>query len=218
MPLDISRTRMLRLELGARQEALALARDRSADARRRRNRSPRCTRIQRGSTATSAMKQTCSISSSRCVRGSRPSTFSSPSKSVRPRIAFSAVVLPAPLGPIRPTMRPGCDLEADVVQRQLVAVALASGRGRVMTALMFGSSVAGARLRAAASCRSRPRRCRRANSAGHSSRRKRSRSDFSSCLARAFGDVHAQSPPFFHELLRRPVPGTPCETVIGLSW
>src|SRR5689334_23859121 len=28
------------------------------------------------------------------------------SKSVRPRIAFSAVVLPAPFGPIRPMMRP----------------------------------------------------------------------------------------------------------------
>jgi hypothetical protein len=64
------------------------------------------TRIQRGRTATSAMKQTSFISSSRSLRGSRPRIFSSPSNGISPSIAFSAVVLPAPLGPMRPTMRP----------------------------------------------------------------------------------------------------------------
>jgi hypothetical protein len=65
------------------------------------------TRIQRGSTATSAMKQTSFMSSSRSVRGSRPSTLSSPSNGISPSIAFRAVVLPAPLGPIRPMILPG---------------------------------------------------------------------------------------------------------------
>src|SRR5688572_4285558 len=69
------------------------------------------TRIQRGSTATSAMKQTSCISRCRWRWGSRPSTESSPSKRVRPSSALSAVVLPAPFGPIRPTMRPGPTLK-----------------------------------------------------------------------------------------------------------
>jgi len=63
--------------------------------------------IQRGSTATSAMKQTSFISALRCVVGSSPNTRSSPSTEVRPSSALSRVVLPAPLGPIRPVMRPG---------------------------------------------------------------------------------------------------------------
>src|ERR1700688_365055 len=52
------------------------------------------------------MNETSRINSSRSVPGSRPSTFSSPSYGVRPRIALSAVVLPAPLGPMSPRMRP----------------------------------------------------------------------------------------------------------------
>src|SRR5262245_48771992 len=52
------------------------------------------------------MKQTSRISRSRSVHGSRPRTFSSPWYGVRPRMALSAVVLPAPLGPISPRMRP----------------------------------------------------------------------------------------------------------------
>jgi hypothetical protein len=93
------------LDLGLRQESLGLA-------RLKRGCSPAVTssawrtRIQRGSTATSAMNATCCISSARWRRGSRPSTSSCPSKGPRPRMAFSAVVLPAPFGPIRPTMRP----------------------------------------------------------------------------------------------------------------
>ena len=55
----------------------------------------------------SIMKHTSRISWSRWVRGSSPSTDNSPSNWVRPRMAFSVVVLPEPLGPIRPTMRPG---------------------------------------------------------------------------------------------------------------
>src|SRR5579859_4373717 len=68
--------------------------------------------IQRGRTATSAMKQTSLISLSRSVQGSRPSTFNSPSKGVRPRMAFSAVLLPAPLAPMRPRMRPSSILRS----------------------------------------------------------------------------------------------------------
>src|SRR4029077_18315606 len=52
------------------------------------------------------MKETSRMSSSRFVHGSRPSTFNSPSYDVSPRIALSAVVLPAPFGPIIPRMRP----------------------------------------------------------------------------------------------------------------
>src|SRR5438105_3300546 len=52
------------------------------------------------------MKETSRMSCSRAAQGSRPSTFNSPSYEVRPRIALSAVVLPAPLGPMSPRMRP----------------------------------------------------------------------------------------------------------------
>src|ERR1700690_3461028 len=54
----------------------------------------------------SAMNATSRISRSRSAQGSRPRTFSSPSYGTRPRIALSAVVLPAPLGPMSPRMRP----------------------------------------------------------------------------------------------------------------
>src|SRR5437867_11732846 len=52
------------------------------------------------------MNETSRMSWSRAVEGSRPSTFSSPSCGVSPRIALSAVVVPAPLGPMSPRMRP----------------------------------------------------------------------------------------------------------------
>src|SRR5688572_11551245 len=52
------------------------------------------------------MKQTSRMSWSRSSQGLRPSTRNSPSNGVMPRIAFSAVLLPAPFGPIRPRMRP----------------------------------------------------------------------------------------------------------------
>src|SRR5437660_3163927 len=46
------------------------------------------------------------MSSSRAFHGSRPRTVNCPSYEVSPRIALSAVVLPAPLGPMSPRMRP----------------------------------------------------------------------------------------------------------------
>src|SRR5512143_256995 len=52
------------------------------------------------------MKQTSRMSRSRVVQGSRPRTVSSPSYGVSPRIALSAVVLPAPFGPMSPRMWP----------------------------------------------------------------------------------------------------------------
>src|SRR5215212_4120943 len=56
------------------------------------------------------MKQTSRISWSRSFQGLRPRTLSSPSYGVRPRIALSAVLLPAPFGPINPRMRPSSTL------------------------------------------------------------------------------------------------------------
>src|ERR1700682_3121097 len=52
------------------------------------------------------MNETSRISSSRALHGSRPSTDNFPSYDVRPRIALSAVALPATLGPMSPRMRP----------------------------------------------------------------------------------------------------------------
>src|SRR5882757_7747850 len=106
MPLESSRTRLL-------MRMSVLRRNCSARARLKRVCTPATsssawpTRNHPGNTATSAMNETSRISSSRRERGSKPNTRSSPSKLVRPRIAFRAVVLPAPLGPMRPTMRPG---------------------------------------------------------------------------------------------------------------
>src|SRR6266480_1046604 len=105
MPFDNCLTLLVRL-------MVVLARKPSAFARSNRGCTPATyssiceTRIQRGNTATSAMKETSRMSCSRAAQGSRPSTFNSPSYEVRPRIALSAVVLPAPLGPMSPRMRP----------------------------------------------------------------------------------------------------------------
>src|SRR5688572_9638614 len=52
------------------------------------------------------MKETSRIRSSRCDHGLRPRTVSCPSYGMRPRMALSAVVLPAPFGPMSPTIRP----------------------------------------------------------------------------------------------------------------
>src|SRR6266496_1411360 len=52
------------------------------------------------------MKHTSRMSRSRSAQGLHPSTLSSPSYDVRPRIALREVVFPAPLGPIIPRMRP----------------------------------------------------------------------------------------------------------------
>src|SRR6266404_7279043 len=52
------------------------------------------------------MKETSRMSSSRAFHGPRPSTVNFPWYDISPRIALSAVVLPAPFGPISPRMRP----------------------------------------------------------------------------------------------------------------
>ena len=65
------------------------------------------------------------MSRSRSVQGSRPRTVSSPSYGTRPRIAFKAVVLPAPLGPMSPRMRPSSTRRLAPSRRDGRAVGLA---------------------------------------------------------------------------------------------
>src|SRR6266480_629607 len=84
------------------------------------------TPIQRGKTATSAMNDTSRIKSSREFHGSRPSTLSSPSYEVSPRIALSAVVLPAPLGPINPRIRPSSTRRSTLSKATVVPKTLRS--------------------------------------------------------------------------------------------
>src|SRR6266480_3946929 len=123
MPFDNCLTLLVRL-------MVVLARKPSAFARSNRGCTPATyssiceTRIQRGSTATSAMKETSRMSCSREFQGSRPSTFSSPSYEVRPRIALSAVVLPAPLGPMIPRMRPSSTRKSTLSSAIVVPKAL----------------------------------------------------------------------------------------------
>src|SRR5215472_10667491 len=74
------------------------------------------------------MKQTSRMSRSRSVQGSRPSTFNSPWYGVRPRIALSAVVLPAPLGPMSPRMRPSSTRKSTPSNAMVVPNALRSPR------------------------------------------------------------------------------------------
>src|SRR5712691_8543697 len=77
------------------------------------------------------MKQTSRMSWSRSVQGSRPSTFSSPLYDVRPRIAFSAVVLPAPLGPMSPRMRPSSTRKSTPSSAMVVPKALRRPRASI---------------------------------------------------------------------------------------
>src|SRR5438132_10295483 len=70
------------------------------------------------------MKETSRISSSRAAQGSRPSTDNFPSYEVRPRIALSAVVLPAPLGPMSPRMRPSSTRKSTPSSAMVVPKAL----------------------------------------------------------------------------------------------
>src|SRR6266849_4729322 len=104
----------------------------------------------RGSTATSAMKQTSRMSWSRSVQGSRPSTFSSPLYGVRPRIALRAVVLPAPLGPMSPRMRPSSMRKSMPSSAMVVPNALrrprASMQGMASALLLGGIRLGGFRL------------------------------------------------------------------------
>src|SRR5436190_778536 len=70
------------------------------------------------------MNETSRTSRSRSVQGARPSTFSSPCYGVRPRIALSAVVLPAPLGPMSPRMRPSSTRKSTLSSAIVVPKAL----------------------------------------------------------------------------------------------
>src|SRR6202521_2021840 len=70
------------------------------------------------------MKQTSRMSISRSLQGSRPSTRRSPWYGVSPRIALSAVVLPAPLGPMSPRMRPSSTRKSTPARAMVVPKAL----------------------------------------------------------------------------------------------
>src|SRR3954447_22764846 len=78
------------------------------------------------------MKQTSRINASREVQGSRPRTVSCPSNDVSPRIAFSAVVLPAPFGPISPRMRPSSTRRSIPLRATVVPKALRSPRASIV--------------------------------------------------------------------------------------
>src|SRR5437016_9317579 len=98
----------------------------------------------------SAMKETLRMSCSRALHGSRPSTFSSPSYGVRPRIALSAVVLPAPLGPIMPRMRPSSTRKLTPSSAMVVPKALRRPRASmhaIASSLLLFLFLLGFRLR-----------------------------------------------------------------------
>src|SRR5262249_1747807 len=86
--------------------------------------------------------QTSRISRSRSFHGSRPRTRSSPRYGIRPRIAFSAVVLPAPFGPIIPRMRPSSTRKSMPASATVVPNVLrrprASMHGMDSALLLFG--------------------------------------------------------------------------------
>src|SRR6266542_4791144 len=88
------------------------------------------------------MNETSRISSSREFHGSRPRTFSSPSYEVRPRIAVSAVVLPAPFGPMIPRMRPSSTRKSTPSSAMVVPKVLRRPRASMqamMSALLLSS-------------------------------------------------------------------------------
>src|SRR5882672_11479530 len=84
------------------------------------------------------MNETSRMSPSRFVHGSRPRTFNSPSYEVSPRIALSAVVLPAPFGPIIPRMRPSSTCKSMPFSATVVPNALRRPRASIVAmALTF---------------------------------------------------------------------------------
>src|SRR5437879_2655224 len=93
------------------------------------------------------MKETSRMSCSRAAQGSRPSTFNSPSYEVRPRIALSAVVLPAPLGPMSPRMCPSSTRRSTPSSATVVPKALR--RPRASMHAMGSALLAGIRRRRA---------------------------------------------------------------------
>src|SRR5579864_7667527 len=209
MPLESSRTRLAGRMSVLRRKSLAMARSKRGCTPAT-NSSACATRSQRGSTATSAMKHTSRISRSRWVRGSSPSTLSSPLKGVRPRIALSAVVLPAPFGPMSPTMRPGCTLKLTPSSARLAPKDLASPRASI-TAVIFCPlrGVRRGRPGGGGSCGARALQF-----VGGDPEALDGRKDlrplvleealalvFHQCLARAGADVHAPAATLLHQLL-----------------
>src|SRR6202521_2422109 len=91
------------------------------------------------------MKHTSRMSRSRSAQGSRPNTCSSPSYGVRPRIALSAVVLPAPLGPMSPRMRPSSTRKLMLSSAMVVPKALRRPRAS-MTVMVSALLLGGIRL------------------------------------------------------------------------
>src|SRR2546423_8156637 len=95
------------------------------------------------------MKQTSRISWSRSAQGLRPSTRSSPSNAVRPRMALSAVLLPAPFGPMSPRMRPSSTRRLMPSSATVVPNVLRRPRASIqgMTLALLLSSIARRRAR-----------------------------------------------------------------------
>src|SRR6266705_1846547 len=95
------------------------------------------------------MKETSRMSSSRAFHGSRPSTDNCPSYEVSPRIALSAVVLPAPFGPMSPRMRPSSTRRSRLSNATVVPNVLRKPR----------ASIVAIRLALSPFCRRTPLRC-----------------------------------------------------------
>jgi hypothetical protein len=99
------------------------ARNSSQRSRRKRGCTPAtksiacCTFSQRGSTATSAMKLTCRISSARCACGSRPSTRRLPSQRGQAEDRLQRRRLAGAVRADQADDAPGFDREGRVVQR-----------------------------------------------------------------------------------------------------
>src|SRR6266496_4614949 len=94
------------------------------------------------------MKHTSRMSRSRSAQGSRPSTLSSPSYDVRPRIALRAVVFPAPLGPMSPRMRPSSTRKSTPASATVVPKTLRRPRAS-MQAITLALLLCGLRRRLA---------------------------------------------------------------------
>src|SRR6202171_3778674 len=87
------------------------------------------------------MNETSRISSSRALHGSRPSTDNFPSYDVRQRIASSAVVLPAPLGPMSPRMRPSSTRRSTLSNATVVPKVLRRPRASIVAINVSAPSV-----------------------------------------------------------------------------
>src|SRR5437867_10248221 len=83
------------------------------------------------------MNETSRMSSSRAFHGSRPSTDNCPSYEVSPRIALSAVVLPAPFGPMSPRMRPSSTRRLTSSSATVVPKTLRSPRASIVAITLF---------------------------------------------------------------------------------